>query len=430
MTIRGLIVLGALVILTPAPVFAQEDVSLSRLLVDLIQADIRLAPPPAGLSHEAHYIPNPNQQIAPFLFNQQAVTQLATFPISSPAGGFSFTFDTAAGGLRRATESFGPAFAERALTNGKGMFTIGASFQYSKYSSFEGQSLDNGDVKFYLEHQDVGGEFFEGDLIEAALNLDLSSTTTTLFGNYGINNEWDVALAVPIVHVSMDATIDATILRLATGETSNIHRFPSGGTTDTFTSSGSASGFGDVLIRTKYRFLSRGPGGLAAAFDLRLPTGDEENLLGTGATSAALTFIGSATYGRWSPHFNIGYTGSNSGELVDVPNEFGYRFGTEYTISPTVTLSGTVIGRSLLDTGRLELADRTHNYVDQALRPQLTTIRDFQFREGSLNVVSLAIGGKANVTRTLLVSGTLLWSLTSSGLTAGVTPVVGLDYSF
>src|SRR5690606_35559287 len=124
----------------PSPASAQ--VPLSQLLVRQIQSDIRLAPPPSGFpSHEAHFIAGDDQRLAPALFNQQIVTQLATFPIGTSSGGFSFTFDPALGTFERTTQSFGPAFAERALTNGQGKFTFGVNTQYSRYSSFEGDDL-------------------------------------------------------------------------------------------------------------------------------------------------------------------------------------------------------------------------------------------------------------------------------------------------
>src|SRR6185503_12622428 len=103
----------------------------------------------------------------------------------SPSGGFSYTFDSSTGTFQRGTQTFGPAFAERALTIGKKRFSVGANFQYSKYTTFEGKSLDDGEVKFYLHHAPINTPpaFFEGDLIEAALNLDVSSNTTTIFAN-------------------------------------------------------------------------------------------------------------------------------------------------------------------------------------------------------------------------------------------------------
>lgn len=408
-----------------------QGVPLSELLVNQIQADIRLAPPPPGFqSHEAHFLPGINQELAPFLFNQQIVAQLATFPTGTPSGGFAFSFDPATGAFQRATNSFGPAFADRALTNGRGKFTIGANFQYSKYTSFEGADLKNGDVKFYLTHQDIPGDlFFEGDLVEADLHLDLSSSTSTIFANYGITNAFDVAVSVPILHVSMNSTINARILRLATG-TTPIHTFPDGGDTASYVASGSASGIGDVLVRGKYRFLSASGGGLAAGVDLRLPTGDAENLLGTGAVGATFSLIGSTSSGVLAPHFNVAYSASGDSDVVNIANEFTYKFGTEFVVAPAVTLNADFLGRTLIDAGRLGLTDIRHTFTNQAGVPGSATFSEYVARDGALNLSSLAVGAKFNVTGNLLINANALIALSDSGVTARITPVVGFDFTF
>jgi hypothetical protein len=410
---------------------AAQDVPLSQLLVNLIQSDVRLAPPPPGFqSHEAHFLPGANQTLAPYLFNQELVAQLATFPIGSPTGGFAFMFDANTGTFERSTATFGPSFADRALTNGRGRLTVGTNFQYSKYSTFNGDKLDNGDVKFYLTHQPIPGDpFFEGDLVQAALNLNLSSATTAVFANFGVTNALDVAVAVPIVHVSMDARVDATVLRLAT-EGLAIHAFPGGSTTASFSSSGRATGVGDILVRGKYRFFSGAGGGLAAAVDLRLPTGDADNLLGTGATAATFTFIGSGTSGRFAPHINIGYTATGTSDVVNLANEFVYKFGTEIEASPRVTINADLLGRSLLDVGRLELASTTHTFMNQAGVPGSQTFEEYVARSGSLNVTDFAIGGKFNVGSNLLLNANVLIAVNDAGVRSRVTPVVGFDYTF
>lgn len=421
-----------LAFLSPVPALAQ-GVPLSQLLVQLIQSEIRLEPPPAGfVSHEAHFLPGVDQSLAPFLFNQQLVGQLATFPIGSPTGGFAFTFDAASGTFQRTTESFGPAFAERALTNGRNKFTFGTNFQFSTYSSFEGRSLDDGDIKFYLTHQDLPGElFFEGDLIEAALRMDLRSATTTIFGNYGLTDRLDLAVAIPIVNVSMDATVDATILRLASGQgTTNIHSFPGGAASRSFTSSGDASGIGDVLLRAKYRLTEQAGGGLAVGVDLRLPTGDAENLLGTGAAATTFTLIGSTTRGKLAPHFNIGFTASGESDVVNIPNEFGYRLGTEIVASPRVTLAADLIGRTLLDAGRLELTDVTHNFFSSTGVRGSATFQEYVARSGSLNLLNVALGGKFNIRGNFLLNANLLFAMNDAGVIAKFTPVIGFDYTF
>src|SRR5215217_2134722 len=117
---RPLAPLGLFLCLFAPSAHAQTSsgVPLSQALVKLIQADIFLAPPPAGStfsSHSAHFVPGNNQQLAPFLFNQSIVSQLSTFPLGSASGGFSYTFDATLGTFTRSTNSFGPTFTERAV---------------------------------------------------------------------------------------------------------------------------------------------------------------------------------------------------------------------------------------------------------------------------------------------------------------------------
>ena len=59
------------------------------------------------------------------------------------------------------------------------------------------------------------------------------------------------------------------------------------------------------------------------ALDLRLPTGDKDNLLGTGATQAQFMFVASGELGVLSPHMNFGYTfssGETSAAAVSADN--------------------------------------------------------------------------------------------------------------
>ncbi len=427
--LAGSLLCAAAVVL-PAPAHGQEP--LSQLLVNLIQAEVRLSPPPPGFpSHEAHFLPGSDQTLAPYLFNQQLVTQLATFPIGSPTGGFAFSFDTSTGTFQRATDSFGPAFADRALTNGRGKLTVGANFQYSKYSSFEGRSLTDGDVKFYLTHQDLPGNlFFEGDLVEAALRLKVSSATTTAFATYGVTDAFDLAVAVPFIRVKMDATVDAKVLRHATGEASPIHVFPGGGDAASFSDSGSATGIGDLLVRAKYRFLDDPGGGLAGSIDLRLPSGDSEQLLGTGAASATFTLIGSSSRGKVSPHFNVAFTGTGTSDVTNLSNEFDYKIGAEFVPAPTVTLNADFLGRTLIGAERLTLTDTVHRFMSAGGVPGSVTIQQYVAESRALNLLSLAVGGKFNVTGTLLINANLLVALNNAGVTARLTPVFGFEYAF
>jgi hypothetical protein len=413
---------------------AAQDVGLSQVLVDLIQSDIRLAPPTApNQSHEAHFLPGTEQRIAPFLFNQAIVTELSSFSIGSSSGGFSYAYDAALGTFTRSTTSFGPSLAERPNTVGRRRLTIGANYQFSSYNSFEGEDLGEGAIKFYLRHEESGTQpFFEGDIIEAALRLELSKHSFVMFGSYGVTDRLELGLAVPVVSVDMDATVDASILRLATAAIPGIHRFPNGGTTEVYTAGGSASGIGDILIRAKYQVKRAPNGGLAIGVDLRAPTGDEHNLLGTGAAQAKVLLIGSATRGTLSPHFNVGVTlsGDSDSPFVSAHDELNYVGGVEYAPSSRVTIAADFIGRTLRDAGRLGLQDKTFAYMTNTGQTGSATYPEFALNPGNLHLSYGAVGAKVNPTRNLVLSFNALIPLTKAGMRANITPVVGFDYTF
>ena len=243
----------------------------------------------------------------PLTINSIIAAQLATIPLGSSSGGFSYTFNPSLGTFTRQSSTFGSAFAERALTAGRGRFNIGFNFQRATYDTLEGADLDNGDVRVYLVHQDCcapentagapPSPFFEGDVIENRLSLNLTSSIFSAFVNYGVTDKLDVGVIVPAVTVRMKAGVHATVLRLATADTPGIHSFPGGASDETINESSSAQGIGDILLRAKYRFYTAAGGGLAAGVDLRLPTGDSEQLLGTGGAQLKVGLIGSMASG-------------------------------------------------------------------------------------------------------------------------------------
>src|SRR4051794_8437859 len=104
-----------------------QSFDLRDLLTDFLREGITLAPPPAGFpSHEAHFIGAQSAQFrAMQQFNGLIANQLSSFPLASSAGGFAYTYDPALGVFVRSTESFGPVYAERADTLGKGRFNLG-----------------------------------------------------------------------------------------------------------------------------------------------------------------------------------------------------------------------------------------------------------------------------------------------------------------
>jgi hypothetical protein len=458
-----------------------QNLPLAQVLPELILGRITLESPTAGLptgdlSHVAHFSPieanepdNPAVSIVQG-FNSQVATQFSTFPLGSSTGGLTYVFDESIGTFRRGSGSFGPLFAERALTIGRRRLSAGFNYQRSSYDTFEGQHLDDGSIKFYLRHEDcctfnLPSEFFvrpngtrlnppfEGDLIEVALSLKATTHTTAVFANYGVTDRWDVGLAVPFVKVNLDARVEARIIRLVTRTSTNVHTFEIGNpnATRTVQHSGAASGLGDIVLRSKYRLLRVAGGGLAAAIDVRLPTGDENELLGAGGAQAKLLLVASNERGRFGQHVNIGYTagsGNVAGALpgltsAPLPDEINYSGGVEFVASPRITVMGDVVGRILRGAGRLELVSKSFEYnAVRSLGPgpgcgglagftcASISLEEFAPRPGHLTLLLGTAGVKFNPIGNLLISGSVLFPLTNAGLRSRVTTVIGVDYAF
>jgi hypothetical protein len=436
-----LIGLTAVAALAAAPATAQDGLAglLLRFFSPTNPVVLAQNPNPA-LDHAAHFVSQAEAQTTLTQLNRGIASQLSTFPLGSSSAGFAYTFDSSLGVYNRTTESFGPTFAERPLTAGKGRFSVGVNHVRASYDRFEGRDLRGDGIRLNLVHEDVNNDgtlfdpWFEGDLIDSRLTMELTSETFVVFANYGVSDRFDVSIAVPFVSIELDARIHTTLQRVATAaDPFIVHVFPDGSDERTFRESGEASGVGDIVLRGKYNFHRGASANVAAAADLRLPTGDENDLLGSGATQAKLYLVGAASTGRLLPRGSLGFTlSSGGGEFTgDLPHEFNYSAGFDLVAHPRVTASADLIGRTLFDTDRLVDETRSHRYrlrLDPTPREIPITVT--APRTGNLNLVLAAAGVKLNPVGRLLVSASVLFSIGEGGLQDRVTPVFGLDYTF
>jgi hypothetical protein len=441
MTMRRVTIVAMMVCATVAASSgsASAQTSLVDLMSNLFLQNIVLAKTPAGVGIATH-VPNfsdPTVVATTGLINQvsqQLGLGVSTFPLGSSAGGFTYGYDPALGTFSRTTPTFGPAFAERAATVGKGKVSFGMNYVHASYDTLDGESLQNGAIKFNLLHQVLNPpSYVQGDVIQASLSMNLVTDTTAFFVNYGVSDRLDIALAVPIVRVNMDLTYHAAILDFATHVVSpTTHTFADGSKAKDFTSSGSASGVGDVIVRAKYGLSKSGPVGTAVGLDVRLKTGDKNNMLGSGVTQTELFMILSGNAGdRLAPHANVGYTFAGGNSVTNVSDQFNYVGGLELNITPRVTVVGDLVGRRFRNALRLSDTTTPHTFQQGPNAVTETTMLETAaVTPDSLSSVLGTAGVKFNPWRNLLVSAHLLFPLNDAGLRSKVTPVVGFDYSF
>jgi hypothetical protein len=414
-----------------------QSLNLRDLLTDFVRHGITLAPPAVGTDHSAHFIGQSTQFNALEQVSSEIAYQLSTFPLSSSAGGFAYDFDPALGVFNRQTKSFGPIFTERAFNIGKGKINLGINYSRFTFDKLDDLELRDGDMALIFSHQDADSNgtedpFFEGDLISTRVFLNIETAITALVATYGVSDRFDFGMAIPLVEVNVDASAEAQVERLATGETlPDTHVFPNGTANQTFRQSGSASGIGDVVLRGKYRITGNGSPALFAVLgEARLPTGDERNLLGTGAFAGKLALVGTVNANTIAPHFNAGYTMNGKG----LPDEVNYSAGVDWVVDPKITVAADVIGRHQSDIRSIAVDDTTFIANTNPTGPPVEVSGTFPrltyTPNESRDILYGSIGFKVNFAGNFLLSLNGLFPLTDKGLQDEFTPLIGVDYSF
>src|SRR5262245_15485974 len=207
-TCRRALGVGAAALSISAAASAQST-DLRDFLTNFLTRGITLAPPIVGPPHVAHFTSEIGQFAAFNALNQELALQLESFPLPSSSGGFTYTYDPTLGTFTRGSDSFGPIYAERVDTVGKGRFNIGLNWSQFTFDELNGLNLDNGDLKLVFGHVHIPGRdeahefFFEGDVIQSQLSLKITDNIAAFVATYGITNNFDVGLAVPYVWVSI-----------------------------------------------------------------------------------------------------------------------------------------------------------------------------------------------------------------------------------
>jgi hypothetical protein len=325
---------------------------------------------------------------------------LTSAPIATSSGGFLYRLNPELGTVERATESFGTLFVERALTAGQGSTLFGVMVSSASYTRLNGYDLEDGSLVTVANRFRDEAQPFDTE----SLSMNLNTRTLNIFASVGVTDRFDVGVVVPLARISFD------------GERLNEYR---GTPFVQAIVTGTASGLADIALRAKYAVVSTPAGGVAAAGEIRLPTGDEENLLGTGETSWRLLGVASLEQGPLSVHGNGGIVRGG------IANETILSGAFSVAIHPRVTGTMEFLRRRVSDLRGFVLASAPH-----PLYAGVDTLRVVADpTQTGTTLVTAVSGVKWNVSDTLVIGGHLLWSMKDRGLTAPLTPTISVEYA-
>ena len=251
--------------------------------------------------------------IAPAL----ADTVASTYPIASASANVTYEYNPVLDILERRGDVNGPVIGERAETLGRRQFNLGISYSYVRLSSINGQDLSdllnrtrvNGRTLTFRVPGGVtlaDGRFTNVLPVRVQTDLDVEAHILSPSLTYGLSPDIDVNITLPLLRTSLGVTALTRVpdprlpqFTLPPGNP-NAQRSKRSLSDD-------AVGVGDLLLRTKYMLWRSALVDVAAGLALSLPTGDDEDLQGTGATRVQPALIVSRVFAdHVEPLLNLG----------------------------------------------------------------------------------------------------------------------------
>ena len=366
-------------------------------------------------------------------FNTTIAQVLGQLPLAVPVSGFVLGFDRKLGIPVDLNENLGSVLTERGYTVGRNKLFAGFTYQRFVFDTIDNTKLSNLPVVF------SNGTIFGSSQNRLSANIN----QYTAIAAFGLTSRMDISVTVPFERVSLSAGND--FRETVAGGTSFSNPISQ-------SVAGSASGFGDLLMNLKATLIKGERIAFAGGVEARFPTGDEYNLLGSGAYGVK-PYIVLSRRGRITPHVNLGYqwndfsnlylnpckfngtcvtTSQNAGlPTLRLPDSIDYSVGGDVGIVKRLTLVADLVGQRFFDSPRITAAGPS---TLQNLPPAFANFPQFNnsvgVTNGNYNVDNLGVGLKWNPTGHLIVSVNSLIKLDNGGLRSKYVPLVGISYRF
>lgn len=431
-TLRHSLVLVALLVL-PTSSAAQLNEVFEGLFNRLLTEDLSFSPNGRHGRHFFDAAAEANDRLTPAL-NSLIANSVTSFPLSSTVAGI--TYDFSAGQPVSIRESLGPIFGETGETLGRGKLNLG--FNYTRMNPKTFRGLQTEDIRLAFAHQDVGGSgvlgdrLDESDVIDLVLDLGIDVQTFVMFATMGVTESLDVGVAVPVHHIRLSGSAQASIDSHTEEQTGNPdHAFPPDSRLEqTIPYSESALGLGDLVFRFKYNFF-QGPAYLATLLDFRLVPGDQDDFMSSGRPSFKLSAIGSKRFGGFTPHLNVAY--DRRPGLLD-SDEFEFVVGFDQKVTTGLTFAAELLGELDLDPseaiqldGTIEITDFDAN--DQPLGTRILDVSNVPTSRSD-HLLSGAFGVRLAPSENVSLLGNVVVALNDGGLRADVIPTFGVTLTF
>ena len=370
--------------------------------------------------------------------------EVSQIPLASPASGIIYANNPTTQLPERLKQSFGPILTQRAQTIGRHNLYFATTYQYFLLKDVDSQALKSFGTVIYLNSPNnptSGPPDFAG---VSNNYLQLKVHQFVGYMTYGLASRVDVSVAVPLLRVDVRDTFSENFIRNP-NSTCPVSGCPATPPNPSGSHAGEATGIGDVVLATKVnvwklRRADKDHGGFSLGVEVRLPSGDSHNLLGSGAFGAK-PFATFSYAGRVSPHFNIGYQINGKTDLITVassstgtlvkgtpPNRLIYSGGVDFALFKKLTVNVDGIAQHVFDAQRATLFPAgTPLFTSGNVSATIPVVVPVP---ASYTRADAAGGIKWNPVKGLLFSGNVSVKLNQAGLRSRVVPLMGASFTF
>jgi hypothetical protein len=407
-------------------------------------------------------------------FNTTVAQVIGQLPLAAPVSGFVLRFDKKLGIPVEENQNLGSVLTERGNTVGKHKLFLGFTYQRFVFQTIDGQKLSNLPSAYeFGKVPDGANTITEYGASHNSVSANLSQYSGILA--LGLTDRIDISVTVPVERVSLAAGnggLSQAFVITSNSTGAFVGSSASSPSTSPPTSiAGSASGVGDILVNMKGSVFNGEKSKLALGMEARLPTGDEYNLLGTGAWGLK-PYIVLSRAGRITPHVNLGYQWNYFSNLyinpchfipvgqpgscaaagtglatLRLPDSIDYSGGADIGIVKKLTLVADFVGQHYFNSPRVT-APVPVSSVLPSLFPSIpgapipnpnknaaiSAFNNFstvQVSPGGVNLDNVALGLKWNPAGKLILSANALIRLDNGSLRpARFVPLVGMSYRF
>jgi hypothetical protein len=356
----------------------------------------------------AEQLPDEVQLLSPAL--AQAIGR--AIPVLSVSPGVRFEYDPETGAFARRLLAQGQVLVDDATTIGAKHWNASLSYEYLQLDRVGGEELRELAQRAPLSRQDAGPIF-----TMPRLDIDVAIQQAAFNFTYGVTERLDVQVVLPFVH--------ADLVRRE-----NIH-FAGVGPETTGTS-GDASGLGDLFLRGKLELLRGERMSMAAAVGLRIPTGDEDDLLGAGLTEVTpALYVASAPW-QATPSISARLKVNLAMALAadDLERSQGrWAVGTDVSIGKRIHTGVALLGAH--DVGALIDEDQLNVLVcDPCGAGGRTELRPiFGIDGGRADALAVSLGARVLLWGdSLLAFANLVVPLLDQGVVTEPVPLVGIEF--